>query len=481
MTKLIICRCGQQYQLPAHQSVAGMSCHRCGSTLSDLAESIDEGSGIDAKLLKWVASGVLTVLIIALLVLVIIPKLNRSPDQPIAQGPDNHPSATDSGGRDSQTPSPNNANTGKPDIADKDAAITQPSKDSQANTQAKDNGTGKQPTDVSPTAKKEPDPQIKPKPLAPKNELAVYRQARKFAVSADGRVIVTYAIDDPNRTTNVKIELIAWNAETGEKRQSLQRAGITTALAVSHDGRFVVTTGRGTPGPVALRLWNIETGKLVQSFDVLLPDSWFGFSSDNETALCFVPKQGLFTIATKTGRFQLFNTMPVTATEAAFSHTNAIALLKHNSGRGGQWLDVFPVATKRVSQSIRKGTIGSFALSPDGKTVAAGHRGEINLFAASNGNEIKSLERSGMRLAPVMLQFSHDARYLLEMPYGADGNQPAVWDIESKTRRELNGGDAIQVAACERGIVVLDQARRIRLFDFATGQAINTSPVKASE
>jgi WD40 repeat protein len=68
-----------------------------------------------------------------------------------------------------------------------------------------------------------------------------------IAYSTDGRRIVTGSADASARI---------WDAETGESLRRLNNDGLpVSGVAISDDGRFVATTGRG------LAVWDADTGR----------------------------------------------------------------------------------------------------------------------------------------------------------------------------------------------------------------------------
>lgn len=467
-TKVVICLCGRSYRMPQHQSTVGMTCRHCGESLAEVEAPEDADS--EFPLLRWLVAGCVLIIAVALFVVVVLPQLNSSDGDAPPTDPDGITAAAEQLFKNPIPVNPGRDST----------------RDSTSNGQSKDTGSaGKNsprgpqtprvkapsPPNHSPTngnKTKSPTPTETEK-LPP--SLWTYSNANSFAVSQDGTRALTYANDNPLRRTNVNIELTLWDFKTGELLQELESPGIASSIAFSPDGRYVACTSRGTPGPVTFNVWNVETGKLAIQSEVPIPGNGIAFAEDSSEVWAYIPRTGLRRFGMASKQSTLNDQLPQTIFEAKYALAKRMVVFKHNSSRG-QWLDVYSMPDLRKIRTIRVGVIGSYNVSADGKTIAIGQARSIKLYDPMTGTRLKAMARSGERLAPVTLQFSKDGKFLAELPFGVGGQRPAIWNLETGNRKEINVDKINAIALCDRGLAVLNDNHSVGLFDLVTGEAI---------
>ena len=168
-----------------------------------------------------------------------------------------------------------------------------------------------------------------------------------------------------------------WDMKTRERVRSWKHPGIVLRLAVSPDGKRLLTAATGTTSPV--QLWNLETGELLHSVasplrDTKVPkhiaevksvfarhrDNWH-FSIDSD----YIPKVGFGATAV---------TFAADGRHFAVGGEDGTILLC--DGDTGQTIQRLRGEPQRV---------WSLAFSPDGTRLLAGGRGNVQLWNMATG------------------------------------------------------------------------------------------------
>ena len=178
-----------------------------------------------------------------------------------------------------------------------------------------------------------------------------------------------------------------WSVPNMEEEFTFRHSGRDSAeaIAFSPDGRYLAAgVGQGNKGG-SVKIWDLASREIVASLDA----------------------------------------DPIYVPEVAFSSDS-----QHLVSRGGAG----PISLWRVSdwqQSIvtsRGNARESVDISPDGKTLAVGHYGGLDLLSAESGNRIDSLpgygDAGGVRAAA----FSHDGIWLAS---GSTDGMVRIWNIET--------------------------------------------------
>jgi WD40 repeat protein len=182
-----------------------------------------------------------------------------------------------------------------------------------------------------------------------------------LAYSPDGSTLASGSSDN-----TVKL----WDVKTWKERVTLTGDNPVLCLAFSPDGKTLAT---GTWGPEALRLWDVSTGK---EKGVLRSDAsrieWLAFSPDGNT-LAAVDSSGhgmmLWDVeARKVGRRGPATRCAVFAPDGR--------RLAYGSGKD---VRIWDIETDKIEMAPTGHVtdVSCLAISPDGKTVAAGSCGEI--------------------------------------------------------------------------------------------------------
>ena len=186
-----------------------------------------------------------------------------------------------------------------------------------------------------------------------------------------------------------------WNAKTGTPIHTFAGDwGDTGMVAFSPDGSTIATQG---PRGDVVRLWDIETGTLKNTFIVGTNGNSVAFSPDGKTiasgdgflegAVYLQDARTGTLIYTLTGHTDGINSV-------AFSPDgNTIA-----SGSDDETVRLWDVKTGALIHTLtgHTGWINSVAFSPDGETIASGSRDDsIRFWNANTGTHIRTLTGHG--------------------------------------------------------------------------------------
>jgi WD40 repeat protein len=255
-------------------------------------------------------------------------------------------------------------------------------------------------------------------------------QLLHLAVSPDGRTLA--AGDNAGRTllwdTSTRRPLLAPPQRPKVDGQQVR----LDALAFSPDGRLLLTAGPGPNGPDTVQLWDLAAHKVVGSLD------GFGVIS------MAVSRDGRrLAVGTHGGQvlwLDLATRTPAAAPLTVDKEPPYWLALSPDGKRMatiGSKAVLWELAGRRPIRRLE--AVAALAFSPDGRTVAAGHRerGEILLLDSATGKRRRTL--TGHTAAVGALSFSHDGATLASA--GQDG-AAIWWDVATGRARETLRGHA---------------------------------------
>jgi WD40 repeat protein len=275
--------------------------------------------------------------------------------------------------------------------------------------------------------------------------VAIIRQdipAQIGAISPDGRYVATGG----TIISNVRISSIA------EKRIVRQFAidyGIVVAVAFSPDGRYLAT-GRGFMSRAShnesINIWEVESGKLIRN---LPGPAGPGMTENNVDTLAFSADNRLLAVG--------YHTQPKGDSVHLFDATTGerVRILHPSRAVRGQltffnddkYLGFFEIGGNYNVHDVSTGERvlqysqqGAYAVSPDGKYLAAGLNSEekLKILDLWTGKTVKVLDSS--RRPYEIIAYSPDGRYIAVS--GDEGLR--LWDVSSgKMVRELKGNPDI--------------------------------------
>ncbi len=312
------------------------------------------------------------------------------------------------------------------------------------------------------------------------------------AVSPDGRTAASggRAGDAPTNPG----ELILWDLDSGWEIRRLEGATAEVMdVAFTPDGSMILASmgdseqfvNRGEPVELGMRLWDVETGQLVRSFDLAGDDATsLAISPDGATALSGGWDRTVYLWDLSTGE-------RVTALEG---HTDPIMALAFDpapgsrravSGSDDNSLILWDLESAEPVARLmaRDSDVLDVALSSDGQmALSASRDGTLVQWDLYDGGELGRFE--GHPPAVFDTAFSPDGTRFLSSGGNPDPASPLagdtnirLWDLETgQELRRLEGhtGTVLQVAFAPDGRTALSSSndQSVRLWDLETGEEI---------
>lgn len=262
--------------------------------------------------------------------------------------------------------------------------------------------------------------------------------ASNAIVSADSRTLVTSAADNTVRI---------WDVPTGAERLALSSTGRSAAIALSHDGRRVLTGGNresasdeGQPVRWEAHLWDAQSGEHLQTLRA---------HASEVTAVAFSPDDQILLTADNNGHCQLWNgasAEPVQRLEghsrkivaAAFTPDGQRVLTASADNTVGQW----QVADGRELTSLvlrHPEPLIALALSPDGSlALTSCEDGQVRLWRVDTAEVIRLLPDPASQVSSVAFSpVDHRA-----LTVSAANGVVRLWNTESGQELFGPGGEA---------------------------------------
>ncbi len=275
-------------------------------------------------------------------------------------------------------------------------------------------------------------------PPPAKDTLANHLNVSVIATSPGSPLIATYRRDASRRPAADEIRI--WDLATGKPRRTLDQPHQADAMAISDDGRWLISMGRrGTQAEV--KAWDLADGSVAASTNIAESFGSIAFAADQRFVWLLCPSDGFRRLDLQQRQFQRHLDLSPHAYLAQFSGPRNLAAVKCNRAAGGgaeQWIDVHDLASRTHLHKLNPGgLIGSFALAPDGGTIALGYRDRIDLYETRRWQKTARIDRAGVN-APQRLLFSPGSTHLVELPFGVDGASPIIRDLKAGTHVKIN-------------------------------------------
>jgi WD40 repeat protein/serine/threonine protein kinase len=296
--------------------------------------------------------------------------------------------------------------------------------------------------------------------VADSREVVCFEEGHAFLASnavffSDGKRLATSAIDNTTRI---------WDLTSGTELVTLNETGRSAALAVSRDGRWVVTGSVGT----SAQLWELTRTS----------------NEDGYLALAGEVRQKL------TGHKAVVNTV-------AFSPDDQLVFTGDGNGVGKLW-DASDKSNLRELREFRGHTarITACAFLPDGqRLITASADGTVAQWDVATGEERRDLlmrHSRGENIPSIAL--ASDGSLLVTV---SEQGRVRVWDVErAQVLRELtpehprldeegNPRGLVQAVAVNgdgsRALTLNSEARTVRLWNLENGKEIVAPPARPDE
>jgi WD40 repeat protein len=230
-----------------------------------------------------------------------------------------------------------------------------------------------------------------------------------------------------------------WDLQTGkEKKQIVAHANRIWGLAYSSDGKKLGSASWDG----AIKIWNASTGELQQSMTAGYPIVSLAFRRDS-TTLATGHHDGTIRLwDSSTGKELQARSVTYLYSLAFTGDSKTLVVGGRSTGKTGA-LQRWPIIPGKAARSLPVSTAGctmSVALSPDGRTLAAGSEDEtVQLWDLSKERTFATIK--GFRGRVLSVAFSPDGRLLAA---GGDDHNVRICDvIKGDVRLRLVGHQGI--------------------------------------
>ena len=298
-------------------------------------------------------------------------------------------------------------------------------------------------------------------------------------ISADGKILAAYANQFP-----ITGNLILWNVEDGEKLTTIKALeGYTgddiTSIALSPDGQYIAAGWKG----YSAKIWSVASGSLQSTLEDLQPKGEMyyyssfalAFSPDGQTMLlaganiigvwdvaksvllnrASIKSDSIYKIAvspdgqtlasiegTNVYLWQLSDGKPIPFREKpqgrdfAFSPdgTSLLTNLFDNTAR------IWPLSEQGARRSFemeKKENIWEVAFSPDGKNLALGTIGKVEIRQVADGLLLRTIRLPTSNYGPAEIAFSPNGEFLA---VSINGIITLFTASDGKTLKSFKGG-----------------------------------------
>jgi RNA polymerase sigma factor (sigma-70 family) len=285
------------------------------------------------------------------------------------------------------------------------------------------------------------------------------RHAASFLFAADGRTLAwtTQAKGDAETTRLCDLA-------TGKERFTLEHARSLTGLAMSPDGKRLVSLAEDD----LLCLWDVATGKALCQGKA--PAGRLAFAPDGKT----VASSGggtvvLWEASSLKEQARFGPPAKDVPSVLAFSPDGAVLAV---AGREG--IDLWDVAAHKPLRRLPDSWVAGVAFAPDGKTLASwGYGAEIRLWDVATGKSLQYRPGHGSTVAS--LAVSPDGKVVVSGSYGDFTMH--LWDAATGRPLHRLTGHASTVRACAfsadgRWVVSGGRLGTLHLWDTATGKEL---------
>lgn len=279
-----------------------------------------------------------------------------------------------------------------------------------------------------------------------------------LALSLDGKFVVTGSGDTTLRVWDASTgkEIKRWKADS---RENISYGGLRVALAP--DGESLLSNGPG-----GLIRWDWRAGKQIRTY----PDTWgpIAFLQGGKALAVLGYVNSLWVLDTETGKDLC--PLPRPGHRVAFSP----------DGRLIAWPEsgALVLADSATGKEVHRwmahpNAVGALTFAPDGKTLAsAGTDKRIRIWNVADGHELRSMPHEWVS----RLAFSADGSRLASV--SGWHTDVCIWDVVTGERRHRWQGD--RLTTLDPGLRVVASADRaakvLRLADVATGKVLHTLP-----
>lgn len=304
------------------------------------------------------------------------------------------------------------------------------------------------------------------------------------ALSPDGKWLAVGTGNSADfNTPGLPLAVILWDLKAGREARRLEIFGsAVSSLAFSANSRFLAAGSRGDPdacASCAARLWEVETGRLVQRFPTDVRRGGFALSPDGKQVAGSAAGSEEYTIGmwdAQSGK--LLRRMPF-GEQWAFAFAPSGSLLASVGGAGDVTLrDARTGKEQRPLSNASADMRPCVSFAPDGKLVAAG---ATSLFSSAvwdvksskvvsrldgHTRDVTDIRLSGGRLVPggLVATASSDTTAIL---WAARTGK--LWRVLAG---HFGGVTAVAFSANDRLVITGSLDGTARLWDAATGRPL---------
>ena len=289
---------------------------------------------------------------------------------------------------------------------------------------------------------------------------AFHSYVTNVALSQDGEIIAATGYNSH--------DILLFNSQTGKLIRKLSGHSMeVNSIAISANSKFIVSASDDE----SIKLWNLDSGKLISSFTSESPIKSIAISNNNKLTLSASSDNALRLYNTATGKE--ISKVDSRAVECvSFSPDGKFFLCGNRDGS----IEIFNSSDSKLIKSFQEEAgILSLNYSPNGKNIiCASTDGNIMIVNSQTGEQLKSISENS---AALIVKYSPSGKSFAVG--GSDGELKLKNSVSGKTvkvfGKKIGLIPFVKFSSDGRNVSTLGDYEKLKIWDLKLGKMYNSS------